>query len=122
MKLHAVQILSHHEEERENDMKKRLMIALAICVLILTACSVVQGTTPTTSSSISHASAGTQADCSALHEQQAQLQKAIDAASMQLSSAHGDLRKAEQARNTLTRLHEPSKLLQAKLSACPAAG
>jgi hypothetical protein len=60
--------------------------------------------------------------CSALHEPQAQLQKAIDVASSELSSAHGDLYKAEEARNTLARLQEPSRLLQAKLSACPAAG
>ena len=122
VKLHAVQILSHHEQERENDMKKRLIIALVICVLILSACSMVQGTTSTTSSSVSQASANTRAGCSALHEQQVQLQKAIDAASKQLYSAHGDLRKAEQARKTLTMLHEPSLLLQAKLRACPAAG
>jgi len=122
VKLHAVQIVSHHEEERENDLKKRLIIALAICVMILSACSAVQGTAPATSSSVSHESVNKQADCSSLHEQQAQLQKVIDAASMQLSSAHGDLQKAGQARNTLTRLHEPSLLIQAKLSACPAAG
>jgi peptidoglycan hydrolase CwlO-like protein len=115
-------MMSHRKEERENDMKKRLIIALAICVMILSACSAVQGTTPATSNSVSLASANTQADCSALQEQQAQLQKAIDTARIQLSSAHGDLHKAEQARKTLTRLHEPSLLLQAKLSACPAAG
>jgi peptidoglycan hydrolase CwlO-like protein len=115
-------MISHHKEERENDMKNRLIIALAICVMSLSACSTVQGTAPATSSSVSHASVKTQADCSSLHKQQAQLQKVIDAASMQLSSAYGDLQKAEHARNTLTRLHEPSLLLQAKLSACPAAG
>jgi peptidoglycan hydrolase CwlO-like protein len=114
--------MSHHKEERENDMKKRLIIALALCVMILSACSAVQGTTPATSNSVSYTSANTQADCSALNEQQAQLQKAIDTARVQLSSAHGDLHKAEQARNELTRLHEPSVLLQAKLRACPAAG
>jgi len=103
-------------------MKKCLIIALTLCVLILAACSAVQGTTPTTSSSISHASASEQEDCAALHEQQVQLQKAIDAASKQLSSAHGDLHKAEQARRTLTMLREPSRLLQAILRACPAAG
>lgn len=103
-------------------MKKRLIIALTLFVLILSACSTVQGTTLTTSSSVSHASALAQADCAALHEQQVQLQKAIDAASKQLSSAHGDLHKAEQARHTLTMLHEPSTLLQAQLRACPAAG
>jgi peptidoglycan hydrolase CwlO-like protein len=114
--------MSHHEEERENDVKKWLVIALALCVMILSACSAVQGTTPATSSSVSLASANTQADCSALQEQQAKLQKAIDKARVQLSSAHGDLHKAEQARNELVRLHEHCLLLQAKLRACPAAG
>ncbi len=115
-------MMSQRKKERENDMKKRLIIALALCVMILSACSAIQGTTPATSNTVSLASANMQADCLALHEQQAQLQKAIDTARMQLSSAHGDLRKAEQARNTPTRLHEPSLLLQAKLRACPAAG
>ena len=59
--------------------------------------------------------------CTALHEQQAQLQKAIDVASSELSSAHGNIHKAEAARKELARLQEPSRLLQAKLSACPAA-
>ena len=103
-------------------MKKRLIIALTLFVLILSACSTVEGTTPTTSSGSSQANASTQVDCAALHEQQVQLQKAIDAASKQLSSAHGDLHKAEQARHTLIMLHEPSRLLQAQLRACPAAG
>ena len=103
-------------------MKKRLIIALVICVMILSACSAVQGTTPTTSNSVSLASTNTQADCSALQGQQAKLQQAIDAARVQLSSARGDLHKAEQARNEIVRLHEPSVLLQAKLRACPAAG
>ena len=115
-------MMSHRKEERKNAMKKRLIIALTICVMILSACSAVQGTTPATSNSVSLASANTQADCSALQGQQIKLQQAIDAARVQLSSAHGDLHKAEQARNTLTRLHEPSLLLQAKLRACPAAG
>ena len=103
-------------------MKKRLIIALTLFVLILAACSAGQATTLNTSGSVSHASANAQADCAALHKQQVQLQKAIDAASKQLSSAHGDLHKAQQARHTLAMLHEPSLLLQAKLRACPAAG
>jgi predicted small secreted protein len=122
VKLHAVQIVSHHEDERENDMKKRLIIALAICVLILSACSALQGATPAPGSSVSHTTVNTQNACTALQEQQAQLQRAIDAASVQLASAHGDLRKAEQARNALLRLHEPSVLVQAKLRACTSAG
>ena len=60
--------------------------------------------------------------CSALQKQQARLEQTIDVASSQLSSAHKALHKAEEARNTLSRLQEPSRLLQAKLSACPAAG
>ena len=103
-------------------MKKWLILALALCILILAACSTVQETTPTTSNSVSQVSTRTQADCATLQAQQVQLQKAIDAAKKQLYSAHGDLHKAEQARKTLARLHEPSRLLQAKLRACPAAG
>jgi hypothetical protein len=115
-------MVSHHKQERQNDMKKRLIIALALCVFILAACSAGQGATLTTSSSVSQGSASAQADCTALNAQQVQLQKAIDAASKQLSSAHGDLHKAEQARHTLAMLREPSLLLQAQLRACPAAG
>ena len=122
VKLHAVQMISHHEEERENDMKKRLIIALAVCVLILSACGAVQGTTPASSRSALHPSTGTQTACHALQEQQVQLQQAIHAARVQLSTAHGDLRKAEKAKNTLIRLHEPSVLVQAELRACPSAG
>ena len=103
-------------------MKKRLIIALALFVMVLSACGAVQGTTTATNSSVSQTSATTQATCSSLHEQQAQIQKAIDTASKELSSAHGDLHKAELARNTLIRLQEPSRLLQAQLSACPVAG
>ena len=103
-------------------MKKRLIIALALFVMILSACSAVQGTTTATSDSVSQTSASTTAACTTLHTQQAQLEKAIDIASKELSSAHGDVHKAEQARNSLIRLQEPSRLLQAKLSACPAAG
>jgi hypothetical protein len=107
---------------KEKALKKQVIIALTICVLILSACTVAKGTTPVTSSSVSHASANTLSACSALQEQQVQLQKAVDAASMQLSSAHGDLRKAEQARNELIKLHEPTKLVQAELKMCPSAG
>ena len=92
-------------------MKKRLIIALALFVMILSACGAVKGTTTARNSSVWQTSASIQADCSALYEQQAQLQKAIDAASKELSLAHGDLHKAEQARNTLTKLHEPGLLL-----------
>ena len=67
-------------------MKKRLIIALALFVMILSACGAVQGTTTATNSSVSQTSATTQATCSSLHEQQAQLQKAIDTASKELSS------------------------------------
>jgi len=115
-------MISHHEEERENDMKKRLIITLAICVLILSACGVVQITIPASISSTSHPTADTQAACHVLQEQQVQLQQAIHAARVQLSTAHGDLRKAEKAKNMLIRLHEPSVLVQAELRACPSAG
>jgi len=115
-------MISHHEEERENDMKKRLNIALAICVLILSACGAVPGTTPASNRPTSQPTAETQAACHIFQDQQVQLQQAIHAARVQLSTAHGDLRKAEKAKNTLIRLHEPSVLVQAELRACPSAG
>jgi hypothetical protein len=114
--------MSHHEEERENDVKKWLVIALTICVMILSACSVAQGNTSAPGGSVSHSTTSTQTACSALQEQQAQLQQAIDTARVQLSSAHGDLRKAETARSVLIKLHEPSMLVQAKLQACTSTG
>jgi peptidoglycan hydrolase CwlO-like protein len=111
-----------HQEERENDMKKRLIIAVAICVLILSACGAVQGTIPASSSSVSHPTASTQTTCHALQEQQDKLQQAIHAARVRLSSAHGDLRKAEKAKNALIKLHEPSMLVQAELRTCSSGG
>lgn len=103
-------------------MKKRLIIALAICVLILSACGAVPGITPVSSRSAPDPSTNTQAACRVLQDQQVQLQQAILAARVQLSTAHGDLRKAEKAKNALIRLHEPSVLVQVELRACPSAG
>ncbi len=108
MKLHAVQYMSHHKEGRENDMKKRLIIALALFVMILSACGAVQGTTTATNNSVLQTSTTMQASCSTLYGQQAQLQKAIDTASKELSTAHGDLHKVEEARNTLTGCKNPA--------------
>lgn len=100
----------------------RWLGSIGIALLLIIVLYVSNGLSSLMVNSFKAAHVNTLADCSALHEQQAQLQKAIDSASRQLSSANGNFHKAEQATNTLTRLHEPSLLLQAKLSACPAAG
>jgi len=68
------------------------------------------------------ADVNTQTACSALQEQQALLEQAIDAANVQLSSSHGDLRKAEKARNELIKLHEPGMLVQSELKSYPTGG
>ncbi|SRR5713226_8217584 len=115
--------MSHHEEEKENDMKKRLIIALALCVLILSACGTVLGTRTSSNNPVAHstapiAAASTQTACSILQERQVYLQQATNVARAQLSAAHGDLRKAEAAEKQLIKLHELNTLVQAQLNKC----
>lgn len=96
----------------------RWMSSVCIVLLLVIVLSMSNGLSFFRVNNLKAADVSTQTVCSALQEQQAQLEQAIDAARVQLSSAHGDLRTAEKTRNELIRLHEPSMLVQAELRAC----
>lgn len=106
-------------------MKKQLIIAFAICVLFLSACSSALGTSTPASSSASHgaspvATASAQTVCQVLHARQAQLNQEYQAASAQLAAAQaqGNLLQAGEAVKTLIRLHQSLVQVQAQLKAC----
>lgn len=96
----------------------RWICSVGIVLLLVTVLSMSNGLSFFRINNFKATDINIQTTCPALQEQQVQLEQAIDAASMQHSSTHGDIHKAEQARNKLIRLHEPSLLLQAKLRAC----
>ncbi len=92
-------------------MKKRLIIGLASCMLILSACGTVLGAITSSSNPVAHstvpiAATSTQTTCSILRERQVQLQQATKVAQARLSAAHEDFRKAEVAEKQLIELHE----------------
>jgi hypothetical protein len=106
-------------------MKKHLLIAFAICVLLLSACGSLVGTSTPSSNPASHstapiATASTQSVCQVLHDRQAQLSQEYHAASVQLASAQagGNLQQAGQAEQRLIRLHQSIVQVQAQLKAC----
>jgi protein involved in sex pheromone biosynthesis len=106
-------------------MKKQLIIVFAICVLFLSACSSLVGTSTPASSSASHAAApvataSVQTACQVLHDRQAQLNQEYQAASAQLAAAQaqGNLLQAGEAEKTLIRLHQSLVQVQAQLKAC----
>jgi len=115
---------SYHQQERENTMKKQLIIAFAICVLFLSACGSLVGTSPPASSSASHTAApvttvSVQTVCQNLHDQQAQLNQEYQAASAQLAAAQGQENLQEAvAEKTLMRLSQSMAQMQAQLKAC----
>ena len=112
-------------KEKENTMKKHLIIVIAICVLILSACgSRVETSTPS-SSPASHstapiATASTQSVCQVLHDRQAQLSQAYQAANAQLASAQAgrNMQQAGGAQQRLIRLNQPIVLAQTQMKAC----
>ena len=105
-------------------MKKRLLIAFAICVLFLSACGSFLGTSTPSSSPAAHstpmATASTQSVCQVLHDRQARLSQEYHAASAQLASAQawGNLQQAGEAAKTLIRLHRSIVQVQTQLKAC----
>ncbi len=104
-------------------MKKQLIIAFAICVLFLSACGSVVGTSTLSKNTASHgtapvATASTQTVCHVLQERQAQLSQVYRAANAQLAAAHDNLQQAEAAEKTLIRLHQSIAQVQAQLKAC----
>jgi hypothetical protein len=105
-------------------MKKHLLIAFAACVLFLSACGSVLGTSTPSSNSDSHstpiATASTQSVCQVLHDRQAQLNQEYRTVSAQLATAQVD-RNTQQvgaAEKTLIRLHQSTVQAQAQQKAC----
>jgi len=94
-------------------MKKLLIVAFAMCVLSLSACSsLVESSTPS-SSSAPHsttpiATASTLNNCQVLHDRQSQLSQEYHTASIQLASAqaHGNSKQAGEGEKMLLRLHQ----------------
>lgn len=98
--------MSHHEQERENTMKKQLIIAFAICVLFLSACSSLVGTSTLSTNVAAHSTAPSA--CSALEESQTKLEQEYRAASAQLTAtrAWGNPQQVGEAKMRLIRLHQ----------------
>jgi uncharacterized protein YceK len=112
-------------KEKENTMKKRLLIAFAICILFLSACGSVLGTStpstnPATHSTAPIATASTQSVCQVLHDRQAQLRQEYHAASAQLTEAQAgrNTQQVGAAEKTLIRLHQSIAQVQTQLKAC----
>ena len=102
-------------------MKKQLIIALAICVLFLSACGSLVGTSTLSSSSAPHleapiATASTQSVCQILHDRQAQLGQEYHTASTQLAAAqaHGNSQQTGAREKMLLRLHQVIVQVQAQ--------
>ena len=117
--------LINSKKERENTMKKRLIIAIAICVLFLSACGSVVETSTTASHSAAHSAAttaktSTLSVCQVLHNRQVQLNQAYHTASVQLATAqaHGNRQQVGEAEKTLMRLHQSIAQAQTQLKAC----
>jgi hypothetical protein len=111
-------------KEKENTMKKHLLIAFAICVLFLSACGSVLGTSTPSSNSASHSTlittASAQSVCKVLHDRQAQLSQDYHAASAQLTAAQAgrNTQLVGAAEKTLIRLHQSTVQVQTQLKTC----
>ena len=106
-------------------MKKLLVVAFAICVLSLSACSSLIGTSSPSNSSTTHAAApiitvSTRSSCQVLHDNQALLAKEYQTVSAQYTRAQagGNWQQAGEAEKTLIRLHQSIAQMQTRLKAC----
>jgi hypothetical protein len=106
-------------------MKKHLLIAFAICVLFLSACGSLEGTSTPSSNVAAHtvapvATASTQSVCQVLHNRQTQLNQEYHSASAQLTAAQagGNLQQVGETEHLLIRLHQSIAQVQAQLKAC----
>lgn len=117
---------NNDHEERENHMQKSLLIAHAICLLLLGGCGSAAGTGASSSAPPSQktgavAPTDPQVTCRVLHAQEAQFQRQFQAASAQLSAANGDEYAVEQWEHVLIRLHWMLAQVQASIQACKTA-
>jgi uncharacterized protein YceK len=117
--------MSHYQHERENTMKKHLIIVFAICVLFLSACGSLVGTSTPSSSPATHSTApiatsSAQSVCQVLHDRLVQLSQAYQAASIQLATAQagGNLLQVGETEKTLIRLHQSRDQVQMQLKVC----
>jgi hypothetical protein len=117
--------MSHYQHERENTMKKQLIIAFAICVLFLSACGSLVETSTSLTSPATHTTApivtaSTQSVCQVLNYRQAQLGQEYQTASAQYTSAQagGNWQQAGAAEKTLMRLHQSIAQMQTQLKVC----
>jgi hypothetical protein len=106
-------------------MKKHLLIAFAICVLFLSACGSLEGTSTPSTSPATHstapiATASAQSVCQVLHDRQVQLNQEYHAANAQLATAQdgGNWQQVGETEKTLIRLHQSIPQVQAQLKAC----
>jgi hypothetical protein len=102
-------------------MKKLLIIAFAICVLSLSACSSLTGTDSSTSNAAAPiAAVNTQSSCQVLQDRQSSLDRAYQLASVKYrkASVEKNAQEAAQAKKELTSLHQSIVQTQNQLKAC----
>ena len=106
-------------------MKKLLVVAFAICVLSLSACSSLTGTSTPSNSSTTHAAApiitvSTQSSCQVLHDRQVLLNKEYQTTSVQYTRAWagGNWQQAGEAEKALMSLHQSIVQTQTQLKDC----
>lgn len=101
-------------------MKKGLILAFALCVLFLSACSSLVGTSAPFTNAPAHVTASTQSACSTLEGSQAKLDQQYQAASAQLAAARarGNLQQGEAAEAGLTKLRQGIAWVQALRNTC----
>ena len=84
--------MSQTKQGKENTTKKLLIVAFALCVLSLSACSSLAGTSTPSNSSATHTAApsvtvNTQSSCQVLHEREALLNQEYQVTSVELNKA-----------------------------------
>jgi len=106
-------------------MKKLLIVAFAICVLSLSACSSLSGTSTPSNSSAPHTVApsvtvNAHSSCLVLHDRQALLNQEYQITSVQFNKAQAgrNWQQAGEAEKTLMSLHQSLVQIQSQLKAC----
>jgi hypothetical protein len=106
-------------------MKKLVIVAFAICVLSLSACSSLPGTSTPSSSSTTHAAAtivtvSTRSSCQVLHDRQYLLKRECQTTHVEYTKAQAEenWQQAGEAEKTLMNLHQSMVQVQSQLKAC----